>query len=206
VPFDARILCATNKDLRVAVRERAFREDLFFRINVVHVELPPLSARGSDVLLLADRFLRRIADQAEKPISGITNDAKRRLAAYHWPGNVRELMNCIERAVALTRNRELDVDDLPDSIRNHVRPDPVTAPRSEEREELALLSLDEVERRHILRVFDRVGGNKALAAKVLGVDRKTLYRKLDRMRLGEKCKESELQMAQLKARLAHDAA
>ena len=159
-----------------------------------------------DVHLLADRFLRRIAEQAEKPISGITSDAKRKLAAYHWPGNVRELMNCIERAVALTRNRELDVDDLPDWVRNHVRPDPVVAPRSEEREDLALLSLDEIERRHILRVFDRVGGNKALASKVLGVDRKTLYRKLDRMRFGEKCEESELRLAQIKSLLAHDAA
>ena len=176
VPFDVRLVVATNRDLDAAVAERRFREDLYFRINVLHVELPPLRARGADALLLAQHFLRRFAGKAGKPIAGISAAAAERLLSYGWPGNVRELMNCIERAVALARFDEIALDDLPEKIRQHRRSHVLIA--SDDPSEL--VPLEEVERRYILRVMEAVSDNKRLAARILGVDRKTLYRKLER--------------------------
>jgi two-component system response regulator HydG len=176
VPFDVRLVVATNRDLEAAIAERTFREDLYFRINVLHVELPPLRARGADALLLAQHFLRRFAEKAGRPVQGISSAAAERLLAYDWPGNVRELMNCIERAVALARFDELAVDDLPEKIRTH-RATHVLVTGDDPTE---LIPLEEVERRYILRVLQAVSNNKRLAARVLGVDRKTLYRKLER--------------------------
>jgi two-component system response regulator HydG len=176
VPFDVRLITATNRDLESAVEERRFREDLYFRINVIHVELPPLRARGSDVLLLAQHFVERVAAQAGKRITGISPAAAERLLAYHWPGNVRELMNCVERAVALARFDQIAADDLPEKVRTYRRSHVVVA--ADDPSEL--IPLEEVERRYVLRVMEAVGGNKTLAAQVLGLDRKTLYRKLER--------------------------
>ena len=118
-PFDVRLVCATNRDLETAIEERRFREDLYFRINVVQVALPPLRARGNDILLLAQHFLGRFAAQTQKSVQGLSPAAAEKLMAYPWPGNVRELQNAIERAVALTRFEEICVDDLPDRIRNY---------------------------------------------------------------------------------------
>ena len=174
--YDARIIAATNRDLEQDVEERRFREDLFYRINVVHIPVPPLRARGNDVLLLAQYFLALFAEQLGKRIVGITSQVGEKLLAYRWPGNVRELQNCIERAVALTRYEELTVQDLPEKIRDYRDP-PLFLPGEDPVE---LMPMDEVERRHILRVLKAVGGNKTTAAEVLGFDRRTLYRKLER--------------------------
>jgi DNA-binding NtrC family response regulator len=176
VPFDVRVVSATNQDLESAIEERRFREDLYYRINVIHVALPPLRERGADVLLLAQRFVEDFAARAGKAILGISPASAEKLAAYSFPGNVRELMNAMERAVALARHAQISVDDLPEKIRAHRRsPEAIEAAASAE-----LVPLEEVERRYVLRVLDAVGGNKAQAARVLGLDRKTLHRKLER--------------------------
>ena len=176
IACDVRVIAATNRDLESAVEEGRFREDLFFRLNVIHVEVPPLRARGSDVLLLAQRFLERVAAQAGKPVVGLSPGAAERLLAYAWPGNVRELQNAIERAVALARYEQVTVDDLPGKVRDYRRSDVVIA--GDDPSEL--VPLEAVERSYILRVLEAVRGNKTLAARVLGLDRKTLYRKLER--------------------------
>ncbi len=180
VSFDARIVAATNRDLEEAVEERRFREDLYYRINVIHVELPPLRSRGADVLLLAQHFLTTCAARAGKDVTGLTPGAAEKLLAYPFPGNVRELSNCIERAVALTRHSQLTAEDLPPKIQAH-KPSHVVVASDDPAE---LVPLEEVERRYILRVLEAVGGNKTKAAEVLGLDRKTLYRKLDRYEAG----------------------
>ncbi len=176
VPIDARFITATNRDLESAVDERRFREDLYFRINVIHVELPPLRARVGDILPLAQRFLRELAGRAGKDVTGISPAAAAKLIAYPWPGNVRELQNCVERAVALTRHEQILVDDLPDRIQLH-RSSSLVLGGDDPSE---LLPMEEVERRYILRVLEAVAGNKTAAARVLGFERKTLYRKLER--------------------------
>ncbi len=176
VPFDVRIVAATNRDLEAAVEEGRFREDLFYRLNVVGIELPPLRARGNDVLLLAQRFLRHFADRSGKRVSGLSPQAAQRLLDYGWPGNVRELQNCIERAVALTRFEQLAVDDLPEKIQRYRS----TQLMPEGVDESSVVTLEELERRYILRVLGALGGSRTLAARALGVDRKTLFRKLER--------------------------
>jgi DNA-binding NtrC family response regulator len=176
VPVDVRIVTATNRDLEIAIEEGRFREDLFYRINVVQVPLPPLRARGGDILPLAVHFVRRFADQSNKAVTGITHEAAEKLVAYAWPGNVRELQNCVERAVALTQFEQIRVDDLPDKVVSY-RFSHVVVAGSDPAE---LVPLEEFERRYILRVLEAVAGNKAAAARVLGVERKTLYRKLER--------------------------
>jgi two-component system response regulator HydG len=174
IPIDVRVVATTNRDLRVLVEENRFREDLYFRINVIHLELPPLRARGGDVLLLAQHFLETHAPRAGKRITGLAPAAAEKLLAYAWPGNVRELQNCIERAVALARYEEITVDDLPEQVRAYRRSHVLVA--GDDPSEL--VSLAEVERRYILRVVEASGGNKTMAADVLGITRKTLYRKL----------------------------
>ena len=175
VPFDVRLVAATNRDLESLVEERRFREDLYYRINVVHVPLPALRARGNDVLALAHHFIERYAAAAEKRVTGITAAAAERLLAYSWPGNVRELQNCVERALALTQYDSLTVEDLPQKIRDFRRSHVLIG--SDDPEEL--VPMEEVERRYVSRVMEAVAGNKTLAARILGFDRKTLYRKLE---------------------------
>jgi DNA-binding NtrC family response regulator len=175
-PVDTRILCATNRDLETDIEEKRFREDLYFRINVVHISLPPLRIRGNDILYLAQRFLARYSERAGKPIRGFSPAVAEKLLAYVWPGNVRELQNVMERAVALTRFEEIAVDDLPEKIRRYEK----TTVLTEGEDAMSLVPLDEVERRYILRVLEAMGGRRTDAAKVLDIDRKTLYRKLDR--------------------------
>ncbi|WNG20831.1 sigma-54-dependent transcriptional regulator [Cystobacter fuscus] len=176
VAFDARIVAATNRDLDLAVEEGRFREDLYYRLNVIGLELPPLRARGNDVLLLAQRFLEHFATRSGKRVVGLSPAVAQRLLAYSWPGNVRELQNCIERAVALTAYEQLTVEDLPDRIRDYRAPNPQT----QNQDVSELVSLEEMERRYIQRVMETVGGSRTLASRILGVDRKTLYRKLGR--------------------------
>ena len=178
IAFDARLIAATNRDLELAVEERRFREDLYYRINVLHLPLPPLRERGSDVLLLAQSFLDRFASMLDKPVKAISHDAAEKLLAYRWPGNVRELQNCIERAVALARFDQIVIADLPEKVRAY-RPSRVVLAGDDPTE---VLPLEEVERRYILWAVEALGGNKTLAAQRLAVDRKTLFRKLARYR------------------------
>ncbi len=176
VAFDARVLAATHRDLETAIEEKRFREDLYYRLNVIKVELPPLRARGGDVLLLAQHFLEHFARRAAKPVVGLSAPAAERLLAYTWPGNVRELQNCVERAVALTRYEQIAVEDLPEKVRTY-RSSFVVVAADDPSE---LVPLEEVERRYILRVMEAVAGNKSAASQILGIERATLYRKLDR--------------------------
>jgi two-component system, NtrC family, response regulator AtoC len=171
---DLRLVTASSRDLEAMVEDKQFREDLYYRINVIHVPLPPLRARGGDVLLLADHMMRRYAAVLDKKVVGLSQAAAQRLLAYDWPGNVRELGNCIERAVAATHFEEIQVDDLPDKVRvRSARPPALSGHDLPE-----LLTLEEVERRHVLRVLEACNGNRTDAAKMLDLDRKTLYRKL----------------------------
>ena len=176
VPFRARIIAATNRDLEAAVEEGHFRQDLYFRVNVIRINVPPLRARGGDTLLLAQSFASKLAKRLGKNVTGISAPAAERLLVYPWPGNIRELQNAIERAVALTRFENIVVEDLPESIRNYKRAP--LLPSGEDPSEF--LPMHEIEKRYILRVLESVGGNKTMAAQILGFDRRTMYRKLDR--------------------------
>lgn len=181
VPFDVRIVVATNRNLATAVGEGRFREDLYYRFDVVHLEVPPLRARTGDSLLLAQHFVERFAARSGKRVTGLARPVAEKLLAYDWPGNVRELQNCMERAVALTRFDQVMLEDLPDRLLAYR---PALKPASQFAQDEAgpseLLPLEEIERRHILKVLGALGGNKTEAARVLGLDRKTLYRKLER--------------------------
>jgi two-component system response regulator AtoC len=186
IPFDARIIAATNRDIETLVEEKLFREDLLFRINVVQLELPPLRSRGSDVLLLAQEFLEHFAVQTGKRVTGLSDPAAEKLLGYDWPGHVRELQNCIERAVALARYDNITVEDLPDKIRNFKSSHVIISGA----DPAELISMEEIERRYIMQVLKLTGGNKTLAARTLGFDRRTLYRKLERYGLAEGLKKT----------------
>ncbi|HZA51233.1 MAG TPA: sigma-54 dependent transcriptional regulator [Myxococcaceae bacterium] len=175
VAFNARLIAATHHDVQELVRTGRFREDLFYRLNVIALELPPLRARGKDVLLLAQRMIEQVAARTGKEVVGLTPAAAERLLTYDWPGNIRELRNCIERAVALTTFDQITVEDLPERIRSYRSWQMLTsrAGRGE------LVPIAELERRYILHVLEVVGGSRTLAARTLGMDRKTLYRRLE---------------------------
>jgi two-component system response regulator HydG len=167
--FDARVIAATSRDLEKEVSEGRFRQDLYFRLNVMRVSVPPLRERGSDILLLAQHFIER-SRKPSRPIAGMTPATARALLTYSWPGNVRELEHCILAALAVARYDHITVADLPIEIGG------VTDPLKSEVDDL--VPLHELERLHILETLRSVGGNKALASRFLGLDRKTLYRKL----------------------------
>jgi two-component system response regulator HydG len=179
--FDARLITATNKDLESAVEEGRFRGDLFYRIDVVHVPVPPLRSRGTDVLLLAQHFAQSFSSNFGKSVTGLSPAVGEKLIAYSWPGNVRELANAVERAVALTRSELLMVEDLPEKIRSSEKA-PIAVSSFDPME---LVPLEEIERRYILRVLETVRGNRTAAAHALGLDRKTLYRKLKSYGVGD---------------------
>jgi two-component system response regulator HydG len=176
VPFDVRIVAATNRDLEAEVRKGAFREDLFYRINVVQVQVPPLRERENDALALAQTFLKRSSSNRDGRVVGFTSAAAERITSYPWPGNVRELQNCMERAVALAQYDHIGVEDLPERVAKS----PATRALPEACDPTAILPMDEVERRHVGQVLVALNGNKASAARLLGMDRRTLYRKLER--------------------------
>jgi DNA-binding NtrC family response regulator len=177
IPFDARMVAATNQDLLSAVERGAFREDLYFRLAVIEVEVPPLRSRGGDVLLIAHSLLEQAAARAGREVRGFDGEAARLLVRYRWPGNVRELVNCVERAVAMARFDQITVDDLPPRIREFSPSRDVLVAADDPE---SLVALEEVERRYITRVLEAVGGRRGQAARILGLDRKTLYRKLER--------------------------
>ena len=174
VPVDVRIVAATNQDLERAGAEGRFRQDLYFRLDVIRIDVPALRARGSDVLVLAQHFIEHYARRAGKGVVGLSPGVADALGDYAWPGNVRELQNCIERAVWMAHYDRLVVDDLPEKLRpsGRARTTVEGGPATD------LASLEELERHHIRRVLAHVGGSRMLAARILGVDRKTLYRKL----------------------------
>jgi len=176
VPFDARVVATTGRDIETAVEEGRFMRDLFNLLGALRIDLPPLRARGSDALILAQDFVERFSARAGKPVQGLSPQAAERILGYDWPGNVRELQNCVERAVALARFAALAVDDLPEKIRNY-RSSHVIVAADDPSE---LVPMDEVEKRYVERVLKATGGNKSQAAAILGFDRKTLYRKLER--------------------------
>jgi len=170
----ARVIAATNRNLEIEVEEKRFREDLYYRINVVQISVPPLRARMDDLLLLAQQFLRRIAKRLKKPVDGISEPAARKMLDYDWPGNVRELENCMERAVALCRHKDIMVDDLPAKFFEHSASRMVIDTTSP----LEMITIDEMTRRYVRQVLAATSGNKTHAARVLGIDRRSLYRRL----------------------------
>jgi two-component system, NtrC family, response regulator AtoC len=175
VGVDVRVIAATNRDLEAAYRAGTFRKDLYFRLNVVTVHLPSLRERRSDIPMLAHSFLDRYAPGESVQVTPATMKC---FLQYDWPGNVRELENCIARAIALGDRRRIDVDDLPPAIRAEQE----TAAEADSGA-LSTTALAEMERMTIQRVFEQVGGDKALAGKMLGISRATLYRKLKRYQI-----------------------
>lgn len=169
ITVDVRIIAATNKDLEAMVQKGKFREDLYYRLNVVSIALPALREHREDIPLLANHFLRKYAEENNKVLSHISPEAMTVLEEYDWSGNVRELENVIERAVALTANPVLLPEDLPPKLQGDLE----DAKRAQFGHSLALR---EVERRHIQRVLREARGNKKLAAELLGINRRTLYR------------------------------
>ena len=167
--INIRIIAPTNRDLESAIRTGAFRQDLYFRLNVVQVKLPPLRERKSDIQLMVISFLEKFSDPHGPPRT-ISDDAMRRLIAYDWPGNVRELENAIERAVAMGSGPIVHVGDLPSNLHY---PSSERVPDKDE-----LLPMEELERRAILRTLRETGGDKLAAARMLGIGKTTLYRKL----------------------------
>jgi two-component system response regulator HydG len=175
VGIRARVIAATNRDLESAIRTGGFRQDLYFRLNVVQIKLPPLRERKTDIPLLVNTFLEKFSDPA-RPIHSISEDAMRRIMSYDWPGNIRELENAIERAVALGSGPILHVGDLPSNL------------QYTSTEKLAdvdeLVPLETLERRAIFRALQETSGDKLAAARLLGIGKTTLYRKLKQYEAG----------------------
>jgi DNA-binding NtrC family response regulator len=167
LPFDARVIVATRKDLSHEVAQGRFRQDLFFRLKVIEIKLPPLREMREDLLLLAHHFIRRSV-RPDRAVGGLTLAAARAILRYDWPGNVRELEHCIMAAVAVARHERICATDLPEHITK----------TKESKNHFRVESLREIEEQHIRRILASVGGNKAQAARILGLDRKTLQRKI----------------------------
>ncbi len=182
IKADVRVVAATNRDLEQAVREGKFRSDLYFRLHVVEILIPPLRQRGTDILRLADFFLKRFSQQMGRKIDGFTAAARKHLSRYDWPGNVRELKNVIERAVVLSSSPEVDVSDLVLSNIQLETQTPTTSGRNGS-PAVELISLEAMEKRHIVDVLSATGGNKSRAATILGIERSTLDRKIRRYKL-----------------------
>jgi two-component system response regulator AtoC len=182
ISVDIRIVAATNKDLESEVRVGRFRSDLYFRLKVVSIHIPPLRERGGDILLLARHFVREFARKFSKQFQDLTPEATERLMAYAWPGNVRELRNLIERIVLLEEGPMLEEQHLPVewSERRVIRPE-----RGSVRETLELPTLAQIEADHIGEVLKLTSGNKSRAARILGISRQGLIEKLRRLRLEE---------------------
>lgn len=176
VAFDTRIVAATNRNLEDEVKAGRFREDLYYRVNVINIHLPPLRSRGQDVLRLASHFMKRYVEESGRAISGMDKSVAERLLAHDWPGNVRELQNGMERAVALARHEVLMMEDLPPALQKS----PKKRALIDTNDPDEMPSLDQLERSYVQRVLAATGDNKANAARVLGIDRRTLYRKLER--------------------------
>ncbi|MGB4407458.1 MAG: sigma-54 dependent transcriptional regulator [Sphaerochaeta sp.] len=177
VTVDVRIVCATNRDLLKEIEKGAFREDLYYRLNVVHLEVPPLRDRKDDIPLLMTSFLTQFNKENDKSLEGFSNGAKKAMLSYDWPGNIRELRNSVESAVVLSRSSVIEVEDLPPSVR-----------LSDSSAQLSLdvgITLAEAEKKLIMSTLVMCGGNKTRAAEVLGIGRKTLHRKLQEYQIDQ---------------------
>jgi DNA-binding NtrC family response regulator len=174
--IDVRVIAATHRNVKAMVRSGQFREDLYYRLAVVEIGLPALANRREDLPLLERYFLEKFSAEYNKPIAGLVRRAQTRLAAYPWPGNIRELENVIGNACMMVEGDLIDVDDLPERLREPLTNDAVT--------DDSLISLEELQKRHVLRVLEAVGGNKARAAEILGIGRATIYQLLSKMKLG----------------------
>jgi transcriptional regulator with PAS, ATPase and Fis domain len=171
---DARLVSACNRDPELLVQEGRFRQDLYYRLNVIRIDLPPLRERTEDIPVLIEHFMRKFGDQVQRKLDGIEPEALTALMNYHWPGNVRELEHAIERAVLLGKEGRIGPQDLPPSLvasKDNASPLADAVARS--------YTLRDLEKEYIMRVMEIVHGNKTEAAKTLGVDRTTLYRKLE---------------------------
>ena len=175
IDCDVRVLAATHRNIEEAVAAGRFRSDLFYRLNVIKLEIPPLRDRGNDILLLALQFIKQLSQRFNKSVLGLAQPAAACLLAYHWPGNVRELRNVIERALALTLHDQLTIEDFPEQLKHSNGETPLPAGLVDPGN---ILPLAEIESRYIHQVLEQLDGNRTLAARLLGVDRKTLYRKL----------------------------
>jgi len=167
IEVDVRIIAATNRDLRKAAHEGKFREDLFYRLNVIPITIPPLRERREDIPLLVENFVERLSVEMKKPIDGVSTDAMSALMAHDWPGNVRELRNILERGAVVATGPVIQLSDLGLPSKAEAPPKPGT-----------LASLEEVERRHVAAVLAHTGGNVSQSARILGIDRVTLYNKM----------------------------
>jgi DNA-binding NtrC family response regulator len=178
--IDTRIILATNEDLGKAVAEGRFRQDLFYRINVINIELPPIRDRISDIPLLAEHFLKRVCEDSSKKVLGFTDDAMQALQRYRWPGNVREMQNVIERAVLLGKGPVIGVEDLPGNVSSggNVNVEPLGNRNLKQ-------VLEGPERQIILEVLETNNWNRQVTAEVLGINRTTLYKKMKRLGLEE---------------------
>src|SRR2546428_29599 len=174
IPVDVRVVAATNRDLQDGIKRGRFRTDLYYRLNVIAIHLPPLRDRRDDIQILWEEFLSRIAKERDEQPKALAEDAKGALLAYDWPGNVRELENALERAVVLSKATTIDLAALPDKLTER-RVEPLGAERPHVNP-----TLDVIERAYITWVLQSEGGNKTRAAEVLGIDPSTLYRKLSR--------------------------
>ncbi|MFP4382904.1 MAG: sigma-54-dependent transcriptional regulator [Spirochaetia bacterium] len=168
---DVRIISATNRDLQSAIAEGTFREDLFYRLNVVNIHIPPLRERKEDIPLLLAAFIKEFARENGKPVEGIDTKARAMLYAYPWPGNIRELRNCIESAVVMSKDNIITPDDLPPSVKSDSGENDIRVPLG--------ASLSEAEREIIQHTLSANKGNKSKTAEILGIGRKTLHRKLN---------------------------
>jgi DNA-binding NtrC family response regulator len=173
ISVDVRIIAATNLNLSEEVKNKRFREDLYYRLNVIELKLPPLRERREDIPLLVDAFLKKCGESSGKVVKGVSEAALAMLIDYTWPGNVRELENVIERAVTLSRGEKISPDDLPPAVQG-ARGDRRVLDEAAEKS----LPLHEIEKEYIKKILEKTGGNKYQAAHALGIDRKTLYRKL----------------------------
>lgn len=174
IPLKARIISATNRDLELAVRDKSFRQDLFFRLNVLQIDVPPLRERKADVPLLARYFLDRFSETTDGSWT-ISEEAMESLMAYDWPGNVRELEHVIERGVAFSSSSTIQVDDLPSSIMGKTC--------AAAREDDHIWNLEEQKRRLVIAALEKAAGDKIAAARMLGIGKTTLYRKLKHLAL-----------------------
>ena len=182
---DVRVVAATNRNLKNMVREGRFREDLYYRLAVVEITLPRLADRREDLPLLQRFFLEKFASEYHKNIAGISRRAQTRLATYPWPGNVRELENVIGNACMMADTSVIDIRDLPESLRAPLGEDAMA--------DESLLPLEELQKRHILRVLSRVDGNKARAAEILGIGRATVYQLLSKWKLDTDSSDDRVQ-------------
>ncbi len=174
IPVDVRIIAATNRDLEEEVRRGNFRSDLFYRLNVIALDMPPLRDRRDDLILLIEYFLMRMAEEREAEVKALSAEALDAVMVYDWPGNVRELENALEHAVVLSRGNVIEAGSLPERLTKR-RKEPLVADR-----DLDNPTLDIIERAYIMYVLQAEGGNKTRAAETLGIDPSTLYRKLSR--------------------------